>query len=561
MLNEIKKPNREHARRLLQCLVVAIRPLRVEELAEVLAVDFDDDEGIPKLNPDWRLEDEEQALLTSCSSLIAIVKTDDFPIVQFSHFSVKEFLTSTRLADSRNDVARFHVDIEAAHTVLGQACMGVLLRPDDLEDDSIWRTFSRAGYAAQFWVKHAQFQNMPSSLKKPVEYLFDSDKPHFASWLQLRNIGAIPDLIMDSSLSSLDASPPSDGCPLYYAALYGFQDLVERLVIQHPQDVKANGGRYGTPLVAALAGRHFQIAKFLHDNGAHLDVRYKWSSPLHSAVDYGDVEMVQVLLGYEADVNDLMDGSWTLLHGAASGNSRLPNIVQSSPDVARILLEHGADVNARSDDNSTPLHIAACAGWGRFARALGEHRANVELIRILLECGADVNARTIYSETPLLMAALYGKVEVVQMLIKYGANTDVEDQDGRSVLHMATRSGNVELVRMLLEYNGDVNVRTKDGSTPLLMATKNGNVEVVQMLIKHGANADVEDEGGRTLLHWATISGNVELVRMLLEHNPDANARAKDGSTLLLMAAENGNVEVVQMLTKCGANKIGRAHV
>src|SRR6266403_1951081 len=75
VLKEIKKPNRDHARRLLQCLVVAIRPLRVEELAEVLAVDFDDAEEIPKLNPNWRWEDEEQALLTSCSSLIVILET------------------------------------------------------------------------------------------------------------------------------------------------------------------------------------------------------------------------------------------------------------------------------------------------------------------------------------------------------------------------------------------------------------------------------------------------------------------------------------------------------
>jgi hypothetical protein len=48
ILNEIKKPNRSHARRVLQCLVVAIRPLHVAELAEVLAVDFDDAEGIPR---------------------------------------------------------------------------------------------------------------------------------------------------------------------------------------------------------------------------------------------------------------------------------------------------------------------------------------------------------------------------------------------------------------------------------------------------------------------------------------------------------------------------------
>jgi hypothetical protein len=68
VLKEIKKPNRGHARRLLSCLVAAVRPLRVKELAEVLAVDYEDEEGIPRLNPNWRWEDQEQAILTSCSS-------------------------------------------------------------------------------------------------------------------------------------------------------------------------------------------------------------------------------------------------------------------------------------------------------------------------------------------------------------------------------------------------------------------------------------------------------------------------------------------------------------
>jgi hypothetical protein len=53
----MKKPNRDRTLRLLQCLVVAIRPLRVDELAEVLAVDFDDAEGMAKLNESWRWED------------------------------------------------------------------------------------------------------------------------------------------------------------------------------------------------------------------------------------------------------------------------------------------------------------------------------------------------------------------------------------------------------------------------------------------------------------------------------------------------------------------------
>jgi hypothetical protein len=100
VLKEINKANREHARRLLQCLTVALRPLRVEELAEVLAIDFDASAhgGIPQLNPKWRWADQHQAVLSTCSSLIAIVDNGDHQVVQFSHFSVKEYLTSDRLA-------------------------------------------------------------------------------------------------------------------------------------------------------------------------------------------------------------------------------------------------------------------------------------------------------------------------------------------------------------------------------------------------------------------------------------------------------------------------------
>jgi hypothetical protein len=41
VLKEIVTANRHHAYHLLQCLTVASRPLRVEELAEILALDFD----------------------------------------------------------------------------------------------------------------------------------------------------------------------------------------------------------------------------------------------------------------------------------------------------------------------------------------------------------------------------------------------------------------------------------------------------------------------------------------------------------------------------------------
>src|SRR5258708_37719578 len=90
ILREIRKPHQGHARRLLHCLVLAVRPLQVEELAEVLAVDFNR-EGMPTLNPSWRWEDQEEAVMLACSSLVTIVKDGDSRVVQFSHLSVREF--------------------------------------------------------------------------------------------------------------------------------------------------------------------------------------------------------------------------------------------------------------------------------------------------------------------------------------------------------------------------------------------------------------------------------------------------------------------------------------
>ncbi|KAH9989294.1 hypothetical protein BJV77DRAFT_1151561 [Russula vinacea] len=266
ILKEIKKPNRGHARRVLECLVVAIRPLRVAELAEVLAVDFDDAEGIPKLNADWRWEDQEHALLIACSSLIAIVKDGDSRVVQFSHFSVKEFLTSSRLATASGEASNYHIDLKPAHTTLAQACLGVLLRTQDDVEGHTPEDHPLAQYGARHCTTHAQFEDASSRLQKGMEYLFDPDKPHFEMWRTLYDIDTRPGhpgtFFLFASICEYVAAP------LYYAALCGFYDIAEHLIIKHSQDVNANGGYYQRPLLAALAGKHFQTAELLRHNGA-----------------------------------------------------------------------------------------------------------------------------------------------------------------------------------------------------------------------------------------------------------------------------------------------------
>src|SRR6267154_1497200 len=127
ILKNIPTVNRVYAHRLLQCLSVAARPLAVEELAEVLAIEFDVMGGIPKLTEDFRWENQEQTVLSACSSLVVMVNYRGSRRVQFSHSSVPEFLSSDRLANSESSaLSYYYIQCQSAHTAMAQACLGTL---------------------------------------------------------------------------------------------------------------------------------------------------------------------------------------------------------------------------------------------------------------------------------------------------------------------------------------------------------------------------------------------------------------------------------------------------
>ena len=129
-LREINKADWDLAHRLFQCVTVASRPLRAKELAEFLAFDFDA-QPTPRFDEGWRMEDPIDAIQSTCPSFLTVVDIGGSQIVQFSHFSVKEFLTSSRLAESKQEISRYHVSMTPAHTLVAKACLGILLHLDE----------------------------------------------------------------------------------------------------------------------------------------------------------------------------------------------------------------------------------------------------------------------------------------------------------------------------------------------------------------------------------------------------------------------------------------------
>ena len=84
-----------------------------------------------------------------CRDCSHIIRDRGSKIVQFSHFSVKEYMTSDRLQTS--DIGHlfdYYIPLEPAHTVLARACMAVLLQLDETVDRERDETFPLAKYAS-----------------------------------------------------------------------------------------------------------------------------------------------------------------------------------------------------------------------------------------------------------------------------------------------------------------------------------------------------------------------------------------------------------------------------
>ena len=373
ILQNIPKQKWQHAQRLFQCMVAAIRPLRVEELAEIFAIGFGANVS-PKLVEDWRPSDAEDAVLSACSSLIAIIIDSDdrdVKIVQFSHFSVKEYLTSDRLETSNVvNIRQFYIHLEPAHTTLARACLAVLLQLDGRADEDRLAVFPLALYAAEKWVDHAKFGNVASQVQEGMEELFNPTKPHLRTWIRIHNVAEGFGSEQIDDFSSIE---------LYYAAVCGFSGLAKHLIIAHSLDVNAK----------------------VYDD----------ATPLHIASYRGHADVAKVLLDYEADINAQNSGKRTPLHMASA---------LGHPKVTQLLLERGAALDEQDEYMNTPLVLASY--WGK-----------LEAVRVLLAHGADVKIRDKNGSTPFQYATRRRYHDIAQLLLDHGADS-LEDEETKTIL-------------------------------------------------------------------------------------------------------------------------------
>ncbi len=172
------------------------------------------------------------------------------------------------------------------------------------------------------------------------------------------------------------------------------------------------------------------------------------------AAFYGDIDVVEQLLGEGADVNEVTDGLTPLMW---SFQPVIEPPTTSGPDpealraftarqlrklrIAELLLGSGVDV-ARADRNGmTALHYLVLMN--------ADEDALLETLRAFMARGADPDVANDDGMTPLMFAAFRNRVQLATYLLSAGADPRATAKDDRTALSIARARGHAELAALL----------------------------------------------------------------------------------------------------------------
>ena len=547
-----------------------MRPLRLEEISEVVAIDVND---TPRFDPQRRLPDPRD-VVEICSTLITVtprlsdrVKFDDAELddlelsdlevgdsesetsspkvsgsfVILAHFSVKEYLISDIIREGQ--ASRYSLQELDCHLSLAKDCLAYLLHFDEMVSlpTEVFAKYPLARYVAENWTSHARVAEKKEN--KLCQDFFLTKGEAILNWIRLYS----PDSLAGPDLSR---SPSGIASPLYYASLTGLLESATML-LDKKVDVNAQGGFFGNALIAASCCGQIEIVQMLLANGADVNVQSGFfGNALSVASCYGQIKIVQMLLENGADVN-AQSGDYGSALIAASCDGQI--------EIVQMLLENGADVNAQGGTYGNALIAASLFDHIEIVRMLLENGADVnaqrnsspedalltaiereleDIAQLLIENGADVTGRARNGnrtvQSPLEAASYRGLQRVVELILDKGVSVEVQGEEYSRALAEAARGGQQEICQILLGKRAVINAQ-------VMTAARNGrSIEILEILLDHGGDLgdlSLQDAQGRALCHDASVGRSIKFFEILLNLGSDLTVTDKQGRTCLHHAA------------------------
>lgn len=545
--------------KLLRWLVKSTRSLTLDELAECIGIDLEEENESMDFDA---VETYPENLLKRCSSLVTV--TDDGH-VSLAHYTVKEFLTSDT---TRKEVETFYVGKEEVEAELAQTCLTYLCYNDfiagSLTDadafSEILDKYKFLHYAATAWGTHAHLSGGREEdlLDLTIKLLksHSEGRGNYEFWLQ----------VYESS-KAIRHAHMSEFKPLYFAASFGLPNTLRCLLEDGEDggddiDISTWAESDSDPIEEAVTQGHVDVVKILLE---HYDITddERLAHYLYTASFKGHDDIVRYLLDKGAGVDTVGGKQGTALQVAA---------LQGHKDVIQLLLARKASTKVVSARFGTPLSAAAEKGHERCFQVLLNAGASINgkggwyayplisaivgqndiIIQILLNKGANVNLTGGRHVCALMAAAALGKLALVKKLIDAGARVNDENDKGADALHSACCAGHLDVVTLLLENGADVNAKGGKHRNALNAASSEGSIPIVDLLLAAGAEPAAFDPNYGNAIQAAARAGHEDIVRKLSASGCDVNAAGGTRGTALVGAASAGQARVVELLFELG---------
>ena len=589
---------------MLKWLCFSEHSLSVRELAEVFILPSGRERFDAKYLISSQLFDA-QDVLSYLGGFV--VTSEDSRLVYLAHFSIKEYLTSSRASQGSaaafsfgEPEARFHIALLCIHYHIEMGTQDRVYSDIILQECPLWgrtemewpyqvemlpwKSWSaevmdavrekfrdtRSQRGALAWrVRYSSYRNVCGEDDKTSPW-----KPHLVALS--RGMFQTTDMLLSTAeyLTQADLDEALQEAATC-SSCYGETKRMVEILVDRGADVKGEAGPFGSALHAAASqDDNTETAAFLLGKGADINCRgvFGWS-PLQLAASCGNLKMVKWLVSRGAEICNeqacavalaadthslellqlLLDCSseTTCVHSIALHQGMNPHTWYGSTEHLEALVESGCDVNAwGGEDHGYPLH-AAC------------RYHNIDAIKLLISKSADVHAIDgKYGST--LQAALIPKAigwlddrtrDMVELLLEKGVDVNAQGGDFGNALQAAcaARGGDsTSMVRILLDHGAEVNTSGGVLGNALQAAADAGRWRI-KLLLCHGA--DVNAQGGKhgTALHAAAVGGETDCVKFLVRHGAEVNTQGGEYETALQAAAATGQPNCVEFLLDHGA--------
>lgn len=224
-----------------------------------------------------------------------------------------------------------------------------------------------------------------------------------------------------------------------------------------------------TPLFTAIQNHHVEIVELLLKHGMDPNARLKSfvgsETALMHAIRWRDAAIVDVLLRYRADCEEIDTTGKTALHKACILRESSLKNTSTALEIVQVLLKHKADLSAIDKNGNVPLHSACLSG-------------NLALVQYFLTEHADTVLKQLdfpnkMAKTPLMLACEFNFAPIVSALLQAGANP------------FLALSERVVSSRRMEAGSPSSKAKRPHKKTALCWAVENGHEGIVELLLSH----------------------------------------------------------------------------